>query len=608
LPRLTKTKLAIPALIVLLVAVAGGYQVFSQHQARAALDATLANLPAGSVSHYDSMSFNAFTQTLRIGGLAITRDGHPSLTVQQVTLHHLEGSGSLADPFKAGAVRLVETELWRGSRRLTIAVVDAANVKVLASVVPPPPGTPRWLVAPGSGTLLAAGAMTAGNIEDNEGATVSALSIADYADGQLRQASARGFADAHGNRIASVGANAVDLDGLDAVFDTGRYGPGAPSWPVPRPLIGHAEIMGLQSRNETATATIASIALDGFAARPFVAAPTGAYVKTQAFLRDAAAAVSVGAASITGVHYQDTRTRLAGMLSALSVSGYADGALAQASLDGLAFSGTGPSQVAIGHFEMIGLNATKLLQRSAGESTLSLVEAARHGGVALTSLALRKVSFTPATGQTITLDSVDQSTTGTAPTHFTARLRGLDIPARSNPELAQGLGALGVDRLVFDLDETGAYDTAAGTAALDPLVLTARGLGSLNLSAQFTGVPDDLPQTGSPLAALAGMNIGPFVLRFTNERLVQRVVAMEARQAGKTPQDVTDEAKLAASFAAAALVPDQADAGQQVAAFIADPHVLTITATPAAPIPFGAFLGTGRDTAKSALNLRVTAN
>jgi hypothetical protein len=36
--------------------------------------------------------------------------------------------------------------------------------------------------------------------------------------------------------------------------------------------------------------------------------------------------------------------------------------------------------------------------------------------------------------------------------------------------------------------------------------------------------------------------------------------------------------------------------------------VLTITATPAAPIPLGALLGQARDTAQSALNLRLSAN
>jgi hypothetical protein len=55
-------------------------------------------------------------------------------------------------------------------------------------------------------------------------------------------------------------------------------------------------------------------------------------------------------------------------------------------------------------------------------------------------------------------------------------------------------------------------------------------------------------------------------------------------------------------------VPGQGDAGEQVAAFITNPHRLTITATPAAPIPLGSFLGSARDAAKTALNLQLSAN
>jgi hypothetical protein len=606
LPRLPKAKLAVPVLLVLVVAGAGGYQVFSQHQARIALGSALASLPAGSLSHYDSMSFNAFTQTLRINGLAITRDGHPSLSIRQVTLHHLGGSGTLADPYRASSVRLVGTELWRGGRSMTASLVDGETIDVLAPGVAAPAGTPNWLAAPGSGTLLSAGIITAATIADSEGATLASLSVSDYAGGQLRQASASHFADAHGNRIASVAAQRLDLDGLDAVFDTDRYHADDPRWPMPRPLIGHAEVLGVQSQAKGVSTTIDSMTLNGFAARPFASAPNSATVKTQAFLRDAAAAVSVGAASITGLHYADIQTKLSGTLGALSVSGYADGVLTQATMEGLSVSGAGPSRVTVGHFELAGLNATKLLRPTAGSQ--SLTEAATHGGVHLASLAITKIALTPATGHTITLDSIDETMTGSAPLHFALRLRGLSIPATSNPELAQGLGALGIDPLVLDLDEVGTYGAASGDAAVAPMLLTARGLGSLSLSGQFTDVPQVLPRNTPPLAALANMGIGPFVLRFTNRSLVERVIAMQARQANKTPEEITDEAKLAGSFAAAALVPGQADAGQQIAAFIAAPHVLTMTATPAAPIPLSAFMGVGRDAAKNALNLRISAD
>jgi hypothetical protein len=273
-PRFTKTKLAVPALIVLIAAAAAGYQLWSQHEARDELDATLANLPAGSHGHYDTMSFNAFTQTMRINGLVIMRDGHPSLSVPGITLHHLSGSGTLADPYQASTVRLVGPELWRGGRSVTAAVIQVENLEILAPGVTPPAGTPSWLIASGSGTLLAAGSITAANIADSEGATLAALSLADYADGQISQASASGFADRHGNRITTAAAHAVDFDGLDAVFDISRYGPGEPVWPAPRLLIGHAEIMGFQSQGDDGSAMIANMTLDGFAARPFAAAPT----------------------------------------------------------------------------------------------------------------------------------------------------------------------------------------------------------------------------------------------------------------------------------------------------------------------------------------------
>jgi len=608
---LTKTALAIPALVVLVAAGAGGYQVWAQHQARAQLDTALASLPAGSAGRYTALSYNAFTQTLRIEGLAITRDGHPSLAIQKVTLHHLSGSGTVADPFQAADVRLVGTELWRGRRSLSASLVQGEAIAVLAPGVPPPLSTPSWLASAGSGTLLSAGAITAANLSDNEGASITALSLTGYADGQIQQASATGFADTNGNRIASAEAHAIDLGGLDRVFDTGRYGPGEPRWAVPRPLIGQAALMGVRSQDKGVMVAIDRISLSGFAARPFEQAPHTSYVDSPAFIGDAAAALSVGAASLSGLRYQDERIKSAATLRALSLSGYADGALAQISLDGLAVldsDGAAPSKVTVGHFELNGLTATKLLHDLAGGSTESLPMAASRGGVRLAGLALAAVSVTPATGPAITLDSFDETETGSAPMRFTARLSGLTIPARSNPDLAQALGAIGVDPLVLDLDETGSYDIAGGKAVADPLVLTARGLGSLSISAQFTHVPRDFLLQASPWTAIDGVGVGALTIRFTNDALVQRLLALQARQAGKTVGEMTDAAKLAASFAAAAAVPTQPDAGEQVAAFIADPHSLTLTATPAAPIPFGELFGADPKSALSALNLHLAAN
>jgi hypothetical protein len=604
---MTKTKLAIPAVIVLLAAGAGGAQLWAQHDARANLDQTLASLPPGSVGHYSGMSYNLFTQTLRIDGLTITSDGHRVLGIDRTVLHHLSGDGSAATPLKASAVRMDNVTVLRAGHSATAALVQATNVAVLAAGVPPPTRLPNWLIAPGNGTLLSADSLTASGIADDQGATLAAIAITGYHAGHVEQASIGGFADRKGNRIASAAAADIDLDGLDAVFDTGRYTPAAPRGGAPRTLIGQAEIMGFQSQSDDGPARVDSISLEGFAARPFALSPSPENIQTWAFARDAAGAVSLRSASVTGVHFQENPTKAAGGLTALSVSGYADGSLARMALDGLSVKSADRSIVSIGHFEINGLNATTLLRQAAASSAVNLIEAIGQGDVRVAGLALAHLSVTSPNGDTLTLHSVTQTMTGSAPTQFDLKIRGLNMPAGSNRDLAQGLGALGIDDLLVDLDETGSYDIARAEATITRMVLTAHGLGSVSLSTHLTGVPHAMSSEDAMLAAFGSMGIGPFSIHFTNDSLVQRIIAMEARQENKTPQDVTDEAKLAASFVAATLVPDQPDAGEQVAAFIADPKELTITASPTAPVRLGDFFGANLNAAKSALNLRLSA-
>ncbi len=307
--RLTKLSIAGPALIVICVAVAGGAQIWGQHQARASLNQTLASLPPGTTGHYNDLAFNVFTRTLRIDGLTISRGGHPAFSVNEAVLHHLNGDGSAANPLQATVVRLVGVQLWKGGHSATAALVQAVNVSALAAGVPPPAGLPNWLIAPENGTLLSADSITADGIADDEGATLAGLSITGYDAGYIHAASAVGFADKQGNGITSASASQVDLGGLDAVFDTGRYVPGAPRWTAPRQLIGHAEINGFHSDDDGGLATIDRLNLDDFAARPFAVPPNTRNVKTWSFGRDAAASVAIGSVGVTGFHFQDSKTK-----------------------------------------------------------------------------------------------------------------------------------------------------------------------------------------------------------------------------------------------------------------------------------------------------------
>jgi hypothetical protein len=607
LPRFTKTQLAIPALIVVLAVAAGGAQVWGQHAARMRVDETLASLPAGASGRYASLSYNVFTRTLRISDLRIARNGQPALSVQGVVLHHVAGAGSPADPFRTAALRLDDVQVWRAGHRLTVALVQATDVALLAPGVQPPPGTPDWLVAPGSATLVGMASATADGIGDDSGATLGALSIAGYSEGKLAQLSAVRFSDRQGDRIAAAGASDVDLGGLDRVFDTGRYGPDAPAWTTPHPLIGHVMISGFETKDAGSAGGVASLIVDGFAARPFRAAPTAAYVKTPAFTQDAAEAVSVASASVTGLHFTDSQTKDSGTVGTISATGYADGALAGFVADKIVYAGPGSQHASLGHFALTGLVATKFLHTPPGASADTMIAAAGNGGVRLATFDLSAASVSAPNGAVLAVDSLSETTTGTAPVENTLTLRGLSIPANASPDLAMPLGLIGVDRLVFDLDEALSFDDASGSTIFKRVVLTARGLGKLSLSGTVTGVPHEPMSSDDTLAAIGKIAIGPFAVTFTNDTLVQRAIAAQAKISGKTPQEMTDQLKLAASFMAAGVVPQQPDAGEQVAAFIADPKTLTITAAPAAPIPLATFLGGSLPEAQQALNLRLSA-
>jgi hypothetical protein len=607
LRKLKNNQIAIPAVIVLLVATAGAAQLWGEHQAKVRLDETLATLPQGLTGHYESLGYNVFTRTLRINGLTVTRDNLPTLSIEEVVLHHLAATGEMGSPFHAEAVRLRNVQAWRGGHSISATQVTAQNIAILAPGVPAPQGTPSWLIAPGSGTLLSAGSIIANGITDDEGATLAALSMSGYNEGQLRHASASHFADKQGNQIETADARDVDLGGLDRVFDTGRYTPGAPSWPAPHPLIGHAEITGFESHGDGGSGTIDNLTIDDFAARPFASSPTAANVKRHAFARDAAEAISIGSASLIGLHFVDNRTQVVGALGHLSLTLYADGALARFSMSNLSVSGHGTSAATIGHFEMTGLNATPLLHQPPGQSVSNLIEAAGNGGLEVGAMDLAQASVRAPTGVTIALTSLSETVNGNAPVETTLSLRGLSIPAHATPQLEQLLTPLALSQVVLDLDENGSYDPATGDTTVKRAVVTAERLGSLSLSAQFTNVPRRLAGTDDPMAAFSQLGIGAFTFQFTNDTLVQRVTAMLAKQSGKTPAEIADQGKTAASFLAAGLVPGQADAGEQVASFIAAPKTLTITAAPVAPVPLGAFKGPTLRAALTALNLRLTA-
>jgi hypothetical protein len=603
-----KARVVIPSLIVLAAVAAGGAQLWAEHQARLRVDEMLANLPMGANGHYSDVSYNLFTHTLRLNGLTVARNDNPLIAVRHVVLHHLSGNGDTGTPFHAEAVSLTGLDIWRNGRHVKVGDVEAHDVAILAPGVPVPAGTPSWLIAPEEGTPVSVGAVQANAISDDQGVSIVALAVDGYQTGRVREASLSHYQDGHGNAVESAAGTAIDLDGLDRVFNVERYTPGAPGWTAPRTLIGHLDVADVTAKGPQGDSHIDHLTIDNLAARPFAAAPTEEAVKTPAFARDAAAAIAIGNGTVLNVHVTDTRTDSAASLEHLAVTGYQDGAVGRFTLNHLTASEHGKTVASLGHFEVNGLNATALLHAPPDDSTADLIAAAQGGGLKLSSLAIADVSFPLPDSGTVTMKSLTESVAYGKPIQTSFALSGLSVPANATPQLAQLLQPLGVDPVVLSLKETASYDPDTGDTTVDSATLAAAQLGSIDLSGQFTNLPRSLPKDDDLANALGQIGIGAFSLSYTNDSLVQRVVAGLAKQSGKTPAEIMDGARAAASFFAAAAVPSQDDAGQQIANFLTNPKRLTLTASPIAPVPLANFQGQDYHAAQAALNLHLSAN
>ncbi len=603
-----KARIAIPSLIVLIAAAAGGAQLWAAHQAEQRVDDTLANLPAGETGHYDKLSYNLFTQTLRLNGLSVTRNTSPLIVVRRMVLHHLSGDGATATPFHAESLSLADLEVWPNGRHVKFGDIEARNVALLAPGVPVPASTPAWLTAPEAGTLVAVGAAQATMITSDQGASIAALSLGGYQTGEVREASLSHYADGNGNRVESATATNLDLDGLDRVFNVARYTPGAARWSAPRQLVGHLDLAGVTSKDKEGDSHLDRLTIDSLAARPFAMAPTDQAIATPAFVRDAAAAIAIGNATIVNISTTDSADQASVSFGHLGVSGYQDGAIGRFTFSDLTIGHHGKTVTSIGHVEMGGLNATALLQAPPDATTADLITIAQDGGLRLPSLALSDVSVPLAGGGVVRVKSLTNQVTYGKPIKTAFDLSGLSLPANTTPELAALLRPLGIDPVALSLNETASYDPDTGNTTIDQATISAAGLGSLSLRGDFTNLPRDISKDDDVASVLGQIGIGSFAVTYTDDTLVQRVIADLARQSGKTPAEITDGARAAAAFFAASLVPGQADAGEQIANFLANPKNLTLTASPIAPVPVATFEGQDLHAAQAALNLHLSAN
>jgi hypothetical protein len=613
-----KTIVAISAVAIMIAAGVGGAQLWAEHEANKAVDTMIANLPVGQTGHYDTLSYNLFTQTLRLDGLEIKQNDKPLFTVRSTVLHHVSGTGQSNAPAHVDTVSLTDLDVWQGGKHVKVVEVDAKDLIFLAPGVPVPTALPAWMVSPLGSNPIAIGSIKVSKVSSDSGETITTISAQGYQTGKLHMICMNGYADSNGASVDSMTATDIDFDGFDRVFNAARYTPDAPAWDASHVLLGHFEASKFVAKENQTTVYVGHLALDHLAGRPFASASTLNAMQTPGFARDAGEAFTVDRFVLSDTSTVDGSTQTAVSIGQFKLAGYRDGAVDDVVLDRFSVSNHGNLAGSFDHFEITGVSATAILHAPLDLSGDQLATIARNGGVRVASVQLTNVMLPAPNGSgNITLKSMQETMVYGNIIQTSFAMNGLSIPAGIDPDFADMMKQVNVDPIVLSLAANGSYDVEKRNMRIASAMISAAQLGSLKFSGNFSNIPQNLADgsaandgtdtgtgAGAVMQGFDQASVGGFAVTFNNEGLVQQVTKLLAANLDVTP----DQMAANVQSAAATNLPEQGDAGLQLEKFLADPKTLTLTASPDAPVPLANFSGDGQTAAVSALNLHLSAN
>jgi hypothetical protein len=179
------------------------------------------------------------------------------------------------------------------------------------------------------------------------------------------------------------------------------------------------------------------------------------------------------------------------------------------------------------------------------------------------------------------------------PTAITASMDGLsfDVSATASDDTLRTIAGLGYSRVDVASRMDVAWRQSAQELAVNEMSVSAGGMGAWKLKGLLTNVSKDLfaPEPAVAQAAALSALMKNVDLAVTDQGLLNRMIANEAKRSNRTPDAVRSEWVTAAAVgipAALGDAPAGRTLGSAVSKFIASPKTLHITA--AAPNGIGA--------------------
>ena len=170
---------------------------------------------------------------------------------------------------------------------------------------------------------------------------------------------------------------------------------------------------------------------------------------------------------------------------------------------------------------------------------------------------------------------------GGTPIKSTTAIRNLVVELPKASETGKTLAQAGYDRIDVSMTTGIAFNPAKKTLMIDDFTISGVGMGSVGLRAEFGNI-DPAMLNGDPMAALAALMTVEFAsteLTITNDGLIDKALAVAAKEQGKKPQDLKKEAgAMVTQFTPMLLGGDPASlqVAAALGAFIRDPKSLSV--------------------------------
>ena len=258
--------------------------------------------------------------------------------------------------------------------------------------------------------------------------------------------------------------------------------------------------------------------------------------------------------------------RTEGEITSMAFTGIPDNPIEEATVNRLAISGP----------DLASLTTALAQRRSpatqpAGRQTMALEGVVlRGGGATLGALA------------SLTLEG---ETNAQGSGNGRLALRGLTVERA--PTTAQGLDAVGLDRLDGSMSFEGTYDAPTGRLVVPAFALGVRELGAIALALGIDGYTPEAAQRND----VSRMRLLNARLRYADQSLYARSVRSQAQRTGTTDQAVRDQAAQMVGATLTTGTPNPLlDALREVLLrFIrGEINVVELEARPQAPVPFAA--------------------